>query len=276
MENTNEINSGEKRKIMYVDDIYYRLTMIQERFKKNYIFYTSQSVEKMFERLETVKPDLILLDVVMLEAGDFDAIAQLKTDARYSSIPIIFLTSQKDKKTIIKGRSLGAADFIVKPFTDKEFIECVEYQFDDDKKRANRPVVLSIDDNPSILQAVNSLLEDQYTVYTMPDVRSEQMLTELLKKIVPDLFLLDYNMPVLNGFDLIPIIRKFPGHEDTPILFLTSEATAGLVSSAHHFGACDYIIKPIDKKILREKIAAHTTDFFIRRRMRSLSDDRRT
>jgi two-component system chemotaxis response regulator CheY len=107
----------------------------------------------------------------------------------------------------------------------------------------------------------------------MTEVKSEQMLVELLKKIIPDLFLLDYNMPVLNGFDLIPIIRKFPGHEETPIVFLTSEGTIDHVTAARHFGACDYIIKPIDKKVLREKIAMHLTDFVIRRRIRAIKEE---
>jgi PleD family two-component response regulator len=123
------------------------------------------------------------------------------------------------------------------------------------------------------LQAVNSLLESQYTVYTMPEVKTEQTLKELLKKIVPDLFLLDYHMPNLNGFELITIIRTLPAHEETPIIFLTSEGTIDLVTAAHHFGVCDYIVKPIDKEILHEKIAAHLAEFMIRRRIRSIADD---
>jgi len=118
-------------------------------------------------------------------------------------------------------------------------------------------------------------LGDQYTVYTLPDVRAEKILTELLKKITPDLFLLDYGMPILTGFDLVPIIRKIQGHEETPIIFVTSEKTVDSVTVATNLGACDYIIKPIDGVILRKKIAKHLKDFLVRRRVRSLINDRR-
>jgi DNA-binding response OmpR family regulator len=271
-----EYNTEEKeiRKVIYVDDVYYSLVTIKERFKRHYEIYPTQSVEKMFEILEKVKPDIILLDINMPDVDGYDAIEKLKADRRYAGIPVIFLTAQKDRNSIIKGMSLGAADFITKPFTDEKLIECIEYQFDAAKRETHRPVILSIDDNPSILQAVNSILENQYTVYTLPEVKSEQMLIELLRKITPDLFLLDYNMPGLNGFDLVPIIRKIPGHEETPILFLTSSSTVDHVSTAVYLGVSSYIIKPIDKKVLQEKVVTHLTDYIMRRRIRSLNDDR--
>jgi PleD family two-component response regulator len=79
---------------------------------------------------------------------------------------------------------------------------------------------------------------------------------------------------VLNGFELVPIIRKFPEHENTPIMFLTSEGTVDHVSTAVYLGVCDYIVKPISKEILREKVALQLVDFIKRRRLRSLNDER--
>jgi DNA-binding response OmpR family regulator len=263
------------RKIIYVDDVYYSLITIKERLKRQYEIYPAQSVEKMFEVLERIKPDLILLDINMPEVNGFEAIERLKADKRYTDIPIIFLTSQKDRKTIIKGMSLGAADVVTKPFAEDKLIECIEYQFDAEKRAAIKPSILAIDDTPSILQAINSLLGEQYTVYTLPEVRAEQVLKELLKKITPDLFLLDLNMPILSGLDLIPVIRKIPGHEETPIVILTSEMTVDHVTVATNLGVCDYIVKPINESILRKKMEFHLADFIMRRRIRSIADDRR-
>jgi PleD family two-component response regulator len=270
---TKENQGGMLKKIIYVDDVNYSLIMIKERLKRYYEVFPTQSVEKMFEVLERVKPDIILLDINMPDINGFDAIEKLKADTRYKDIPIIFLTSQKDRKSIIKGMSLGAADFVTKPVLTEKLIEYIDYIFDPEKRAAVKPIVLAIDDSPSILRTVNSLLSDQYIVYTLPEVRVEKVLKDILRKIVPDLFLLDYNMPVLTGFDLIPIIRKIPGHEETPILFLTSEGSIDHVTVAANLGVSDYIVKPIDEAILREKIAKHTKDYIIRRRIRSLTDD---
>ena len=83
------------------------------------------------------------------------------------------------------------------------------------------------------------------------------MVEKFLQQITPELFLLDYKMPELSGFDLIPIIRSFEAHKDTPIIFLTSMATAEYVTNAFALGACDYIVKPFQGKQLREKINKH-------------------
>ena len=117
-----------------------------------------------------------------------------------------------------------------------------------------KPLVLAIDDSPIILMSVSSLLSGNYKVYTLA---KPAMLDKVLSQIKPDLFLLDYNMPELNGFELVPIIRGFEGHKDTPIIFLTSSGTVDYLSSAVMLGACDFIVKPVQPVILREKIAKH-------------------
>ncbi len=129
------------------------------------------------------------------------------------------------------------------------------------------PIILAVDDNPSILKTLNELLHRQYKVYTLP---KPEMLEVLLNNVVPDLFLLDCKMPVLSGFDLVPKIRAFPGHEKTPIVFLTSEGTIDTVNAAVHFGASDFIVKPVDETVLREKLALHTSDYMMRRHLRTL------
>ena len=80
---------------------------------------------------------------------------------------------------------------------------------------------------------------------------------KVLEKLTPDLFLLDCQMPELNGFDIVPIIRRFNKHKNTPIVFLTSLGTVDNVSAAIALGACDYIVKPFKPNILREKITKH-------------------
>jgi len=131
----------------------------------------------------------------------------------------------------------------------KEWIER-RYMYGANKK----PVILAVDDSPMILKSVSSLLGDDYKVYMLA---KSSMLERTLSQITPDLFLLDYNMPGINGFELIPIIRSFTDHKETPIIFLTSEGTIDTISSAVMLGACDFIAKPVRPDVLRERIAKH-------------------
>jgi len=118
----------------------------------------------------------------------------------------------------------------------------------------DRPIILAIDDAPGILRMVHSLLKDSYKVHTLAE---PGRLKDLLADLTPDLFLLDYSMPELSGFDLMPIIRSFPEHKDTPVIYLTSISSADFYSVATRLGACDYIIKPVSAEKLREKVAMH-------------------
>ena len=122
------------------------------------------------------------------------------------------------------------------------------------KKTTRKLLILAVDDSPVILKSVSSVLSDSYKVFTLPKPAE---LENVLKKLTPDLFLLDYHMPHLNGFELIPIIRSFVEHKDTPIIFLTSEGTIKNIAAALALGACDVVEKPFQPDILREKIARH-------------------
>jgi len=80
----------------------------------------------MFEALEEVLPDLILLDIEMPEMNGYEAIKILKADDRFSGIPIIFLTAKDDADSEIEGLDLGAADYVTKPFSAPLLLKRIE------------------------------------------------------------------------------------------------------------------------------------------------------
>jgi putative two-component system response regulator len=78
--------------------------------------------------LENVTPDLILLDVNMPEMDGYKAIMKLKSDRRYTDIPVIFLSSKSDEKSEMRGFDLGAADYVLKPFSLPLLVRRIENQ----------------------------------------------------------------------------------------------------------------------------------------------------
>ena len=120
-----------------------------------------------------------------------------------------------------------------------------------EEETSRKLVILAIDDSPVILKSVWSVLKDDYKVLTLS---KPEEIDKIISKQDPDLFLLDYMMPELNGFDLIPIIREYEKFRNTPIVFLTSEGSIDNVTSALALGAKDYIVKPFKPETLREKV----------------------
>ena len=243
---------NKKRKIMLVDDDQTILQTGRSMLKEHYDVLPLPSVDKLFEVLKKVTPDLILMDIKMPGIGGFEAMTLLKDDARYSKVPVIFLTASNDRESVLKGIAIGAADFIVKPFFAGDLLSRIEKQLAPEEK--GKQAVLIIDDSPEILMTVYTMLRDTYKIFTLPDPKKMQ---SILHSVKPDLFLLDYKMPELSGFDLIPIIRGFPEHKDTPIILLTSEGSFDHLVTSVDLGVCDFIVKPFSSEVLHEKIIKH-------------------
>ncbi|MDR3214402.1 MAG: response regulator [Azoarcus sp.] len=103
--------------VAIVDDNVTNLKIARAMLSEHYNTYALPSAQVMFDLLQKVTPDLILLDIEMPEINGYEAISKLKTDARLCRIPVIFLTSRNDEGSELEGLSLGAIDYVTKPFS---------------------------------------------------------------------------------------------------------------------------------------------------------------
>ena len=108
---------NERSKIIFVDDNMAVLTMGMNILKTFYDVTPVSSAAKFFEIVETINPDLVLLDIEMPEINGYEAIKKFKSDPRNADIPVIFLTAKSDESSELEGFDLGAADYISKPFS---------------------------------------------------------------------------------------------------------------------------------------------------------------
>jgi len=268
---------GRRKKIIYVDDVNYSLVSVKSRLSDHFEVYPAESSVKMMELLGIFIPDLILLDVNMPDVDGYEVIKQLKDDERYAQIPVIFLTGKSDRESVVKGLSLGAADYVIKPYSTTKLIETINIQLNLKKNRdaglddesGNKPVVLVVDDVSSMLRAIQYALSDRFKVYILS--KSEDVM-DFLNVKTPDLILLDYVMPGINGFNLINLIRKLPDHKDTPIIIISTEGTQDHVNEAASLGASDFIVKPFKTKELNDKVLKHIR---IARELRNVRDENR-
>ena len=103
--------------IFVVDDNNVNLLSADDALSKHYRVFTMPSAASMFELLEDIRPDLILLDILMPEMDGFEVLKLLRANVNYADVPVIFLTSRTDASTESLGFELGAVDFISKPFS---------------------------------------------------------------------------------------------------------------------------------------------------------------
>lgn len=111
------------KKILVVDDTQFMVTLIEKSLQEaGYGVLKAFSGEEALETLRSVRPDLILLDVVMPGMSGFDVCEVLRSDSRYNLIPIIIITGQTQEEDRLKGLELGADDYVVKPFIKRELL----------------------------------------------------------------------------------------------------------------------------------------------------------
>ncbi len=110
-------------KILVVDDTPANLEIVTEILADaGYTISTAISGDRALKRLEAYIPDLILLDVQMPGIDGFITCQRLKDNPATAHIPVIFMTAVADTASKVKGFSLGAADYITKPFQESELL----------------------------------------------------------------------------------------------------------------------------------------------------------
>ena len=120
------------------------------------------------------------------------------------------------------------------------------------KKKAEKIKILVVDDEPNIVQTLQDRLEmNEYIVTTAGNGR------EGLKKAQqekPDVILLDVIMPVMDGHEMLEVLRKQPDCNDISVIMLTARSQTQDIARANACGIDDYIVKPFDLSELLEKI----------------------
>lgn len=109
--------------------------------------------------------------------------------------------------------------------------------------------ILYVDDAHSLRQLMDMVLSKHYQISL---AENGAMGLEIAKQMHFDLIISDINMPIMNGFELLEALRNQQEYKFTPILMLTTEASAEMKEQGKQLGATGWIIKPFDpEKILK-------------------------
>jgi putative two-component system response regulator len=115
-----------RKKVVLVDDNPVNLKLARNTLMGQYDVFTIPSADKLFQLLNRIVPDLILLDVLMPRMNGYEVINALKAEPRTANIPVIFLTAKADAISELEGFTLGAVDYISKPFSPQLLLKRVE------------------------------------------------------------------------------------------------------------------------------------------------------
>ena len=114
-----------------------------------------------------------------------------------------------------------------------------------------KKTIFIVDDSSTNLSQAKLVLDFHYKVLTMP---SAVKMFSMLEKIVPDLILLDVEMPDLDGFEAMEQLQASRNFAHIPVIFLTSHRDAEIEAKCFELGAVDFISKPFTSQGLLMRV----------------------
>jgi two-component system, chemotaxis family, chemotaxis protein CheY len=110
---------------------------------------------------------------------------------------------------------------------------------------------LVVDDSSVIRKVARRILEG--FDFQISEAEDGEQALELCRQALPDAILLDWNMPVMDGYEFLKQLRQMPGGALPKVVFCTTENDIGHIARALRAGANEYIMKPFDKDIMEAK-----------------------
>lgn len=120
--------------------------------------------------------------------------------------------------------------------------------------------VLVVDDNATMRRIICGLLR-QIGFTNLGQAKDGEEALEVLNKDKYDLIISDWNMEPMSGIDLLKHVRANDNYKEVPFLMVTAESRTSNVKTAIDCGVSNYIVKPFNAKVLKDKLCAVLGDF---------------
>ncbi|MBV9076903.1 MAG: response regulator [Methylobacteriaceae bacterium] len=111
---------------------------------------------------------------------------------------------------------------------------------------------LVVDDSAVIRKVARRIMESMSL--QVSEAEDGQQALAACRTRMPDAVLLDWNMPVMDGYEFLQELRRLPGGETPKVVFCTTENDVAHIARAMHAGADEYVMKPFDKEIIAVKL----------------------
>ena len=142
----------------------------------------------------------------------------------------------------------------------------------DSAEAKERQQILIVDDSQINCEILAEILKDEYRIL---EAANGEECINLLKQYGTGiaLLLLDINMPVMDGFEVLALMNRKHWIEDIPVIIISSEDSASYVRRAYEMGASDYISRPFDVQVVHQRVSNTIKLYAKQRRLISLVTD---
>lgn len=282
------MHTEEQATILIVEDNPLTLRVLIAHLKKLGLQTSvARSGEEALRQAGLVKPDLILLDIMLPGIDGFETCRRIKGSVTTTDIPVIFITALTDTTEKVKAFEAGGVDYITKPVDFREVAARIETRLTIQRLQRRlkaRGVVISsqpqavpdeqkatilvVEDNPMTLQLLVKYLSGLN--FKAIGVASGEEALQYVETNLPDLFVLDVMLPGIDGFEICRRLKQIPATQEIPVIFMTALSEMADKVKAFEAGAVDYITKPHQYAEVAARINTHLTMQTLERQLQNL------
>lgn len=220
-------------------DANYRVEQIKQF---NYIVEPFYSMEEFLHAVESVRPDMVLIDEEFADQLPPESIKQMRDE----SIFIIYMANKDEIMTRLLTLRSGGQAFVVKPIEINSLLRTLDNLFEANQVQNDR--ILIVDDSKDLSEYYATLF--QHAGLIVEQVTDAKEFFATLQEFQPDIILMDVNMPFCSGIELAQIVHQQENLSGIPIIFLSTIAEKSKQLEVLSYAGDDFLTKPVDPKYL--------------------------
>ncbi|MBE9178791.1 response regulator [Oculatella sp. LEGE 06141] len=193
------------------------------------------------EQISEQRPDAVLLDFATTDSMQNHLTLLAELGACTPPVPTVVLATQTSLIDRVRATRLAGCRILQQPTPATHVLEAVHQLLQ--QTHPTEAMILVVDDDSQVLTALQRLLLPWGFYVSVLD--NPLLFLETLEATLPDLLILDVEMPHISGIDLCQVVRNDPRWSGLPILFLTAHTDAETMHQVFAAGADDYVCKPI-------------------------------
>ncbi|MCR5347823.1 MAG: response regulator [Fretibacterium sp.] len=206
--------------------------------------------------LRTDFPRILILYLQNEENLMVEVLGYIRDQVEDKGIRFFVIGTQDEIETVIGKSASYVAHAYVRPVDLQELLKQLQKESEAVEKLKDFKTILIVDDDPTVLRSMKSLLATNYKIYV---ANSGMNAITILAKSHVDLILLDFEMPVINGPKVLEMIRSDPASANIPVMFLTAKGDKRSIMEVLRFKPEKYLLKTMMPKEILDSI----NDFFI-------------
>ncbi len=264
-------------RVMVVDDILANVRLLEAKLESEYFeVSTAMSGIDALEKIQRVRPDIVLLDVMMPGMDGIEVCRRIKSNPATRHIPVVMVTALDQPEDRVRGLEAGADDFLTKPVNDVALFSRVkslvrlkmlidellarnsngdDLMLSDEvisAEEAGKPGrILLIDDHDQLAKRVGKAVAQHHEIDFIND---PSRALQQVEENDYELLMVNLDMESYDGLRLCSQLRSLEKNRQVPILIIIDPDDTRRMSRALEMGVNDYLMRPIDRQELLARV----------------------